>query len=193
MQCNQLPANCRISPMTSVTREAMWDSISIKSLQQYKTTHLWGVARQVFNEEAEVGKVPRGKGRALAKPNRWWDTETRMQEGGFPGIHTSLAFCWGAGWLPTLMYQLLWLLLTGTAGRHSAPSLVVAAPPRQQRIVVHRQQHLFVEILPKRQQREWNLNYCPCYPACPENTIPTDSSLSLAVCHQHHGFSDPDK
>lgn len=108
MQCNQLPANCRISPMTSITREAVWDSISIKSLRQYKPTHLWGVARQVLKEEAEVGKVPRGKGRALAKPNRWWDTETRMQEGGFPGIHTSLAFCWGVlgaphTYVPTLM------------------------------------------------------------------------------------------
>lgn len=80
------------------------------------------MASSVLGEGPEVGKVP-GNGRALAKSSGWCNIEKRMQEGAFPGTHTSSAFCWGADGLP-----FNGTTLTVPAHRHSAPSVLVTVP-----------------------------------------------------------------
>lgn len=146
LRCNQLPANCTTSPVHSETAQECWRN-PIKPWEAQAHPHL---SRSLRKRQRLKG--PSGKGRALGKPSRCFKREVLRQTcflGGFLGGNTDSSH-------PCSL---------------STPSLVVAAPSRQQRAAIPREQQLFVEIVPERQQRGWNLNYCPCCPACPGSTL----------------------
>lgn len=118
MQCNQLPANCSISPMTSITTQKPCQSISIKAHRQYKHTHLWTVGgwQGRSSGRGRGWKGPQWEGQSLGQVQRVLWHRDQDARGRLPK-HT-----------PQSLHWLLLFLLTGTAGRHSTPSSVVAVP-----------------------------------------------------------------